>query len=155
MRAISPNRQTGVIPHVFSCSGVLGHGGSRRESTLGATGPLEFGQDLVKVGGRLRRRAEWRNRGLQLLRLVALPLAAYDTWVVPLDAYASLVLLDDFRLIGVHGRLRSRAVISPVGRERFRYLARRNPAPTPFLQQALALATFEPGMYEVVESYSP
>src|SRR5438445_4584869 len=65
--------------------GVLGHGGSRRESTLGATGPLEFGQDLVKVGGRLRRRAEWRNRGLQLLRLVALPLAAYDTWVVPLD----------------------------------------------------------------------
>ena len=32
---------------------------------------------------------------------------------------------------------------------------RRNPAPAPFLQQALALATFEPGMYEVVESYSP
>ncbi len=32
---------------------------------------------------------------------------------------------------------------------------RRNPAPAPFLQQALALAKFEPGMYEVVESYSP
>ena len=32
---------------------------------------------------------------------------------------------------------------------------RRNPSPAPFLQQALALATFEPGMYEVVESYSP
>jgi len=32
---------------------------------------------------------------------------------------------------------------------------RRNAAPAPFLQQALALATFEPGMYEVVESYSP
>jgi len=29
------------------------------------------------------------------------------------------------------------------------------PAPAPFLQQALALARFEPGMYEVVESYSP
>jgi quinol monooxygenase YgiN len=32
---------------------------------------------------------------------------------------------------------------------------RRNPAPAPFLQQALAIARFEPGMYEVVESYSP
>jgi quinol monooxygenase YgiN len=32
---------------------------------------------------------------------------------------------------------------------------RRNPAPAPFLQQALALARFEPGIYEVVESYSP
>lgn len=32
---------------------------------------------------------------------------------------------------------------------------RRNPAPAPFLQEALALASFEPGMYEVVESYSP
>jgi quinol monooxygenase YgiN len=32
---------------------------------------------------------------------------------------------------------------------------RRNRAPAPFLQQALALARFEPGMYEVVESYSP
>ena len=32
---------------------------------------------------------------------------------------------------------------------------RRNPAPAPFLQQALAIASFEPGMHEVVESYSP
>jgi quinol monooxygenase YgiN len=32
---------------------------------------------------------------------------------------------------------------------------RRNPTPAPFLQQALAIASFEPGMYEVVESYSP
>jgi len=32
---------------------------------------------------------------------------------------------------------------------------RRNPAPLPYLQQALALATFEPGMYEVVETFSP
>jgi quinol monooxygenase YgiN len=32
---------------------------------------------------------------------------------------------------------------------------RENPAPVPYLQQALALARFEPGMYEVVETYSP
>jgi quinol monooxygenase YgiN len=32
---------------------------------------------------------------------------------------------------------------------------RQNPAPVPYLQQALALAKFEPGMYEVVETYSP
>jgi quinol monooxygenase YgiN len=32
---------------------------------------------------------------------------------------------------------------------------RENPAPLPYLQQALALARFEPGMYEVVETYSP
>lgn len=32
---------------------------------------------------------------------------------------------------------------------------RRNPAPAPFLLEALAIARFEPGMYEVVESYSP
>ena len=31
---------------------------------------------------------------------------------------------------------------------------RENPAPLPYLQQALALAKFEPGMYEVVETYS-
>ncbi|MEJ1966802.1 MAG: hypothetical protein WDO56_36780 [Gammaproteobacteria bacterium] len=29
----------------------------------------------------------------------------------------------------------------------------REPAPLPFLQQALAIAKFEPGMYEVVETY--
>ena len=31
---------------------------------------------------------------------------------------------------------------------------RANPAPLPYLQQALAIAKFEPGMYEVVETYS-
>ncbi len=31
---------------------------------------------------------------------------------------------------------------------------RLNPAPLPYLQQALAIAKFEPGMYEVVETYS-
>jgi quinol monooxygenase YgiN len=32
---------------------------------------------------------------------------------------------------------------------------RKNSAPLPYLQQALALAKFEPGMYEVVETFSP
>ena len=32
---------------------------------------------------------------------------------------------------------------------------RENPAPLPYLQQAVALAKFEPGMYEVVATYSP
>jgi quinol monooxygenase YgiN len=31
---------------------------------------------------------------------------------------------------------------------------RANPVASPFLQQALALASFEPGMYEVVEIYT-
>jgi quinol monooxygenase YgiN len=31
---------------------------------------------------------------------------------------------------------------------------RENPAPLPYLQQALAIAKFEPGMYEVVKSFS-
>jgi len=31
---------------------------------------------------------------------------------------------------------------------------RANPAPLPYLQQALAIAKFDPGMYEVVESYT-
>jgi hypothetical protein len=31
---------------------------------------------------------------------------------------------------------------------------RTNPGPLPYLQQALAFATFEPGIYEVVETYS-
>jgi quinol monooxygenase YgiN len=31
---------------------------------------------------------------------------------------------------------------------------RANPTPLPYLQQALAIAKFDPGMYEVVESYS-
>ncbi len=32
---------------------------------------------------------------------------------------------------------------------------RENPAPLPYLQQAVALAKFEPGMYKVVETFSP
>jgi quinol monooxygenase YgiN len=32
---------------------------------------------------------------------------------------------------------------------------RENPAPLPYLQQAVALAKFEPGMYEVVETFTP
>ena len=32
---------------------------------------------------------------------------------------------------------------------------RRDPAPLPYLQQALEIATFEPGMYEVVEMFLP
>jgi len=36
------------------------------------------------------------------------------------------------------------------------YLAMRSdPTPAPYLQQALAIATFEPGMYEVVKAFSP
>ena len=31
---------------------------------------------------------------------------------------------------------------------------RENPAPLPYLQRALAIAKFDPGMYEVVETYS-
>ncbi len=31
---------------------------------------------------------------------------------------------------------------------------RENPGPLPYLQQALALAKFEPGMYEVVETFA-
>ena len=31
---------------------------------------------------------------------------------------------------------------------------RRNPVPLPYLQQALAIAKFDPGMYEVVETFS-
>jgi len=32
---------------------------------------------------------------------------------------------------------------------------RRNPVASPYLEQALALATFEPGMYRVVETFAP
>jgi quinol monooxygenase YgiN len=31
---------------------------------------------------------------------------------------------------------------------------RQNPAPLPYFQQALAIAKFDPGMYEVVETFS-
>ena len=49
MRAISPNRQTGVATHVFSPSEQLRETGSPRKSTSGSMSPLRFGQDLVKV----------------------------------------------------------------------------------------------------------
>jgi quinol monooxygenase YgiN len=32
---------------------------------------------------------------------------------------------------------------------------RKDPAPLPYLQRALTIARFEPGMYEVVETFSP
>jgi len=32
---------------------------------------------------------------------------------------------------------------------------RRDPAPIPFLEEALTIATFEPGMYEVVRTFAP
>jgi quinol monooxygenase YgiN len=32
---------------------------------------------------------------------------------------------------------------------------RKDPAPLPYLTQALEIASFEPGMYEVVQSFSP
>jgi quinol monooxygenase YgiN len=32
---------------------------------------------------------------------------------------------------------------------------RADPTPLPYLQQALAIATFEPGMYEVVKTFTP
>jgi hypothetical protein len=31
---------------------------------------------------------------------------------------------------------------------------RQNPAPLPYLQEALTIAKFEPGTYEIVETYS-
>ncbi len=32
---------------------------------------------------------------------------------------------------------------------------RQNPDPLPFLQEALTIATFEPGMYEIVRTFEP
>jgi quinol monooxygenase YgiN len=32
---------------------------------------------------------------------------------------------------------------------------RRDPGPVPYLQQALTIATFEPGIYDVVDSFAP
>jgi quinol monooxygenase YgiN len=32
---------------------------------------------------------------------------------------------------------------------------RQDPTPLPFLQEALTIATFEPGMYEVVQTFAP
>ena len=32
---------------------------------------------------------------------------------------------------------------------------RRDPGPAPYLQEALTIATFEPGIYDVVESFAP
>src|SRR2546422_288799 len=49
MRAISPNRQTGVLPHGFSRLEYLAQARSPPKSTQGSASPLLFGQDLVKV----------------------------------------------------------------------------------------------------------
>src|SRR6266478_1490013 len=49
MRAISPYRQTGVVPHVFSRLEYLAQARSSPKSTQGSASPLLFGQDLVKV----------------------------------------------------------------------------------------------------------
>src|ERR1043166_636463 len=54
MRAISPNRQTGVATHVFSRSEELRQAGSPPKSTRGSLSPLQFGQDLVKAPCRRR-----------------------------------------------------------------------------------------------------
>src|SRR5437762_8426331 len=51
MRTIPPNRQTGVVPHLFSRIEELDEQRSPQQSTQGSTSPLEFGQDLVKVLG--------------------------------------------------------------------------------------------------------
>jgi len=32
---------------------------------------------------------------------------------------------------------------------------RRDPGPLPFLEEALTMATFEPGMYEIVRTFMP
>jgi hypothetical protein len=32
---------------------------------------------------------------------------------------------------------------------------RSDPGPVPYLQEALTIATFEPGVYDVVESFAP
>ena len=32
---------------------------------------------------------------------------------------------------------------------------RRDPGPVPYLQEALTIAKFEPGIYDVVESFAP
>src|SRR4051812_12638900 len=49
MRAISPNRQTGVATHVLSRSEWLGQARSPPQSTQGSPSPHLFGQDLVKL----------------------------------------------------------------------------------------------------------
>src|SRR5437773_5987261 len=52
MRAILPNRQTGVVPHVFSRLEYLTQARSPPKSTQGSASPLLFGQDVVKVSAR-------------------------------------------------------------------------------------------------------
>src|SRR5947207_15458634 len=62
MRAISPNRQTGVATHVFSRSRELAVSRCPRKSTRGSASPLEFGQDLVNVFCRRTYSAAERSR---------------------------------------------------------------------------------------------
>ena len=70
-----------------------------------------------------------------------------------------------------HLRLESRAVLSPRGFTEAVIVPlsrcmrtgvvlttqtmRRDPGPTPYLQEALTIAKFEPGIYDVVESFAP
>src|SRR5713101_2891172 len=49
MRAVPPNRQTGVAPHVSSRPEKLNQERSPQRSTQGSACPYLFGQDLVKV----------------------------------------------------------------------------------------------------------
>jgi len=49
MRAISPNRQTGVAPHLFNPFEQLGETATPLNSTWESASPLRFGQDLVKA----------------------------------------------------------------------------------------------------------
>ena len=46
-------------------------------------------------------------------------------------------------------------IFFPHQRLRFDSVARADPAPRPYLHQALTLARFEPGMYEIVRTFSP
>ena len=56
MRAISPNRQTGVATHLFNPFEQLGETATPLNSTWESASPLKFGQDLVKVSAELNRR---------------------------------------------------------------------------------------------------
>jgi hypothetical protein len=55
--------------------------------------------------------------------------------------------------IGVSVEQRSRCTLNGRSVEDYQAM-RENPAPLSYLQQALAIAKFDPGMYEVVDTYS-
>jgi len=62
MRAISPDRQTGVATHLFNPFEQLGETATPLNSTWESASPLKFGQDLVKVSAELKRTEESRSR---------------------------------------------------------------------------------------------